>query len=80
MFPHSVLHNPFSLARRSGGKEAEKKYGQQLPRVYFGLYGVLETSWRLKTRLSQPRGLKLTLYLIYGLGLTCLAMLTQTLS
>ena len=56
-----------------------KKCGQQLPRVCFRLSGVLETGWRSRTRLPQLRGLKLTLSPICGLGLTCIAMLIQTL-
>ena len=79
MFPHSVLQTLLAWQGVRWERSGEK-YGQQRPRAFFGLYGVLETSWCLKTRLSQLRGLKLILYLIYGFGLICLAMLIQTLS
>ena len=57
----------------------EKKYGCQHLCACFGLFGALEIGWCSRMRSPSPKGLKLTLYPICGLGLTCIVLITQTL-
>ena len=78
VFPRLVLHTLLAWQGAAVGKK-RKKFGQQHPCVGFGLSSVIETGWRSRTRSPQPKGLKLTLSPICGVGPTCLAMIPQTL-
>ena len=78
VFPHSVLHTLLAWQGVVVGKKREKIWTAAPSCLFWALWRA-RNSRRSKMRLPQPRGLKLTLYLICGLGLTCIAMLIQIL-
>ena len=78
VFLHSVLHTLLTWQGAAVGKK-RKKIGWQPPCACFGLSGTLEIGWCLRTRSPLPKGLKLTLFSICGLGLTYIVLIIQTL-
>ena len=75
VFPHWVLHTLLAWKGASVGKKRKKIWIAAPLFPCFGLSGTLEIGWCSRTRSPRTKGLKLTLFPICGLGLTCIVLI-----